>query len=45
MASPAATPFTFAGVSLLLGAMALVAMYIPARHAARVDQIVALKYE
>jgi len=38
-------PFTFAAVCLLLGSAALVAIYIPARHAARVDPIVALRYE
>jgi predicted permease len=38
-------PFTFVAVSLLLGSMALFAIYIPARHAARVDPTVALRYE
>jgi len=39
----AADPITFAGISLLLAMITLLASYVPAQRAARIDPLISLR--
>ena len=41
----ATDPLTFAALALLLTAVSWIACYIPARRAARVDPLIAMRYD